>query len=476
MSTRSGFQAFSIDFSDWLDKLLLFAAFFIGVAGLLVIKGYLGQPLVSVLFAGAVLVTYVALAWTFSRHVVEPDVIGDNVYYLGFLFTLTSLAMTLYALAMAGVSEDLVRDVVAGFGIALSSTIVGVFLRVFMTQFRVDLVARDQANRAALSKAVREFRAELSDSTTQMKRFSIELAQKTRETNDRILKETESSADEILKGARASAETYASTLLAAVSEASGELRDRIRADLRESFATFKTEAEAATATLSEATRGFADSAATHGRAFTETQEATVAQSAQALSAMRKLHNALEEIAKAAPAHADKLAAALSMSAAQIDAAAKGMASEAATATSAANATLSEASRAIAASADAHGRTMTEAQKAAETQTAQSLAVMRKLQDAMNEIADAAPGRVDAVTAALAKSAEEIESATQTMGSKAAAATDAVQAQILSLDAVARDLVNSSRNAANSPKLDHEASVPSRNEVRLKFAPWRRSAS
>ena len=64
----------------------------------------------------------------------RDDQSGDNLYYMGFLFTLTSLAMSLYQFSTAGSSEQIVQN----FGIAIASTIAGITLRIFFNQMRRD--------------------------------------------------------------------------------------------------------------------------------------------------------------------------------------------------------------------------------------------------------------------------------------------------------------------------------------------------
>ena len=54
----------------------------------------------------------------------RDDQSGDNLYYMGFLFTLTSLAVSLYQFSAAGSAEQIVQN----FGIAIASTIAGITL------------------------------------------------------------------------------------------------------------------------------------------------------------------------------------------------------------------------------------------------------------------------------------------------------------------------------------------------------------
>lgn len=85
---------------------------------------------------------------------------ADNAYYLGFLFTIVSLSVTLYKLGFkeeAGVSVDLVQN----FGIALSTTVLGLLLRTFLSPHHIDVGQQDEQARFQLYSATNDFVAAL---------------------------------------------------------------------------------------------------------------------------------------------------------------------------------------------------------------------------------------------------------------------------------------------------------------------------
>ena len=81
----------------------------------------------------------------------RDDQAGDNLYYMGFLFTLTSLAISLYQFSAAGSAEQIVQN----FGIAIASTITGIGLRVMFNQMRRDPVEIDDRGFVRLARARR---------------------------------------------------------------------------------------------------------------------------------------------------------------------------------------------------------------------------------------------------------------------------------------------------------------------------------
>ena len=76
---------------------------------------------------------------------------------MGFLFTLTSLAVSLYQFSAAGSAEQIVQN----FGIAIASTIAGIALRIFFNQMRRDPVEVEATARLELAEASRRVKREL---------------------------------------------------------------------------------------------------------------------------------------------------------------------------------------------------------------------------------------------------------------------------------------------------------------------------
>src|SRR5215471_15181258 len=90
----------------------------------------------------------------------RDDQAGDNLYYMGFLLTLTSLGVSLYQFTATRAAEEIVQN----FGIAIGSTITGIGLRVIFNQMRRDPIEVERIMRLELAEAARRVRREL-DST-----------------------------------------------------------------------------------------------------------------------------------------------------------------------------------------------------------------------------------------------------------------------------------------------------------------------
>jgi uncharacterized membrane-anchored protein YhcB (DUF1043 family) len=190
---RRPFRFHDVSNRESLDKLLLGLAFAAGVGGGITLKLLAIHPFIAAAYSALVLTLYALLSYSTTSLRLEPEVIGDNSYYLGFLFTLTSLAVTLYFVVEAGPDKraELIPEVISGFGVALVSTIVGVFIRVLMMQFRLDLVSRERETRIELDDVARRLRVELAHTIERVKAFTVESFQHSAERESEFRRTTE---------------------------------------------------------------------------------------------------------------------------------------------------------------------------------------------------------------------------------------------------------------------------------------------
>lgn len=115
---------------------------------------------------------------------VRLDQAGDNAYYLGLLFTLTSMGFALYQFGEAASASDAsgrsgVDHIISNFGIALATTIAGIFLRVVLHQMRVDPADVESMTRIELAESSKRVRAALES-------ISREISQLYKELNQRV--------------------------------------------------------------------------------------------------------------------------------------------------------------------------------------------------------------------------------------------------------------------------------------------------
>ena len=153
-------------FSDMPDKGLFAAVALAGFIGIMVLKTLLDLEcrIDSGALAVAIMLAYGFVSFQLPAIQMRPDRLGDNFYYLGFIYTLASLSAALLELQY----NPQIGDLLGNFGIALVTTVVGVAGRVLFVQMRGeiddveervrrDLVAASADLRSQLILALREF-------------------------------------------------------------------------------------------------------------------------------------------------------------------------------------------------------------------------------------------------------------------------------------------------------------------------------
>jgi hypothetical protein len=122
------------------------------------------------------MLVYAGLLLLTRRAQIREDQSGDNLYYLGFLFTLVSLSFALYQFNGNGTEQ-----IIENFGIALATTITGLVLRVCFNQMRHDPVETEREARMELAAAATRLRTDLLEVTQTLKSTLIAAQQQTAE-------------------------------------------------------------------------------------------------------------------------------------------------------------------------------------------------------------------------------------------------------------------------------------------------------
>ncbi|EJB02325.1 hypothetical protein Rleg9DRAFT_7361 [Rhizobium leguminosarum bv. trifolii WSM597] len=120
---------------------------------------------------------------------------GDNLYYMGFLFTLSSLGVSLYLFA----GETSIDTIVRNFGVAVTSTIAGVTLRILFNQMRRDPLDIERSARHELAEMTRRVRTELDASSREFSNYRRVSNQMLSEGFDEIARQAEKNGEDIRK-------------------------------------------------------------------------------------------------------------------------------------------------------------------------------------------------------------------------------------------------------------------------------------
>lgn len=216
-----------------LADALVFLAFVLAGAGYIVWSKLGGLPAAAVTVVPVSIMLVYAAAVIFIRSLrLREDQSGDNCYYMGFLFTLTSLAVSLWQFEVGGPPEAIVRN----FGIAIGSTIAGIALRIFMNQMRRDPLEVERVSRLELADASRRVRRELDATVVELNHFR---------------RATQQIAEESWSEVRAQIETTSARLIAAVEAVTERSTVPIEAATRLSGASVEAMTRTVVASLKE---------------------------------------------------------------------------------------------------------------------------------------------------------------------------------------------------------------------------------
>lgn len=162
-------------------------AFFsaVGSIGIVIAKALDVRAGIVAVCAVAIMLAYAALISRFGSGRLRSDQAGDNCYYLGLIYTLASLAYTIFTFDPANTATTIVQ----GFGIALATTILGLVLRVVFNQGRPDLEEVESGARRDLVDAVSRLKTELGQTVIAMNDFGIQVRQSISETQDSATKD-----------------------------------------------------------------------------------------------------------------------------------------------------------------------------------------------------------------------------------------------------------------------------------------------
>lgn len=191
---------------------------------------------------------------------------GDNLYYVGFLYTLISLAVSLYRFTSDGFTEDIVQ----GFGVALSSTVFGLIGRVYVNQSSGGETAHlEAASRLSLVGAHRELRAEMDYAIADYKRFREDLGE-LREAVERAkgatAEETEALADEAtrledVRGLASRLNKAAEGVIGRIAERQEEMAVDMKDEAMATLRNIATQQETLSAGMAKAQRDVLDGVA-----------------------------------------------------------------------------------------------------------------------------------------------------------------------------------------------------------------------
>ncbi|MFM0628395.1 hypothetical protein [Paraburkholderia xenovorans] len=129
---------------------------------------YLQSPwILGLVVPLCVMLAYIAIGVKRTDKSLSDEKFADSCYYLGFLFTITSIVFSLFDLSNTGMQMSVIA---VRFGAAMISTLLGLSVRVFMVSFREDL---DDAMKSAEDKVIESTHRLGDQLTIALDRFRI---------------------------------------------------------------------------------------------------------------------------------------------------------------------------------------------------------------------------------------------------------------------------------------------------------------
>jgi hypothetical protein len=177
---------------DMPDKGLFAGVAAVGFAAIIALKVNQFSPETVSAFAVALMLIYGAVAYRFPLVRLRLDRLGDNFYYLGFIYTLASLSAALVELR-SGIDSS---AILGAFGIALVTTIVGIAGRVIFVQMRSEIDDVEQVIRQEILEASTHLKGQLSAALNDLDTFRTGVRQA---ANDSLQENTDHAKAHIAK-------------------------------------------------------------------------------------------------------------------------------------------------------------------------------------------------------------------------------------------------------------------------------------
>lgn len=129
------------------------------------------------------MLAYVLIGIKSEKPGVSDEKFADSCYYLGFIFTITSIIFSLFDLPHIG---DNINDIAIRFGAAMVSTVLGLAVRVYLVTFKMQLDDAIQAAESTLISSHQKFTEQLIITIEQMQVFQEKVDSTTKETIERV--------------------------------------------------------------------------------------------------------------------------------------------------------------------------------------------------------------------------------------------------------------------------------------------------
>lgn len=156
--------------NDMPDRGLFIAWVLVGFVGIFVFKLQGVPAWIVASLAVAAMVVYGVFAYNVPAVRLRPDRLGDNFYYMGFIYTLASMSA---ALVQLDVLHSALDALIGSFGIALFTTIAGIAGRVVFVQMREDIDDTEERARRDILEAYMKLKDSMGAAVVEFEAFRM---------------------------------------------------------------------------------------------------------------------------------------------------------------------------------------------------------------------------------------------------------------------------------------------------------------
>jgi hypothetical protein len=177
-------------FSARIQKLFLVAvALKIGLSALGMLgSGWFFKWGLSLVLPLAVMAVYIFLGVMRRDRDVTDEKFADSCYYLGFIFTISSIIFALFDLPNIGAR---IEEIAVRFGAAMLSTVFGLIVRVYLVSFKAEVSDAIRNAEDELINAIRRFQDQLTMSVERLRDFQGQVDKASGETVERVKMQVE---------------------------------------------------------------------------------------------------------------------------------------------------------------------------------------------------------------------------------------------------------------------------------------------
>lgn len=130
-----------------------------------------------------IMVAYIVLGIYRVDRDVSDEKFADSCYYLGFIFTITSIIFSLFDLPSIGTK---LPEIAVRFGAAMVSTVFGLVVRVYLVSFKKDIADAVEAAEETVIEAANRFGDQLNMVIEKLQQYQVDVDLATRKTVDNV--------------------------------------------------------------------------------------------------------------------------------------------------------------------------------------------------------------------------------------------------------------------------------------------------